>query len=94
MAQDDGLPLQGNYWLTVALVLLALCPNIIVTTAIELLRPVLATGLHTSKTDLGLSPAFSKAGYAFGAVLAADLFQRFRQRRLYFIELRRENPPL
>lgn len=85
MAQDDGPPLQGNYWLTVALVLLALCPNIIVTTAIDLLRPVLVTGLHTSKNDLGLSPAFSNAGYAFGAVLAADLFQRFRQRRLYLI---------
>lgn len=75
--------LAGRYGATCALVLLALCPNIVFTTAFDLLRPQLVLGLHASKETLSLAEALSNAGYAFGAVTAAGLAKRYSQRRLF-----------
>lgn len=74
-------PLQGRYWFTVALVLLALVPDLLLSTAMPLLRTPIVAALHTSVPALNLGETFSNAGWAFGAVLAADLFQRFGPRR-------------
>lgn len=78
-------PLAGSYGAAVALALLALCPNIIFTTAFPLLEPAIAHGLDVSKFPPQLGEALSNAAYSFGAVAAADLAQRFSQRRLFIL---------
>lgn len=76
-------PLEGSYWTTLALVVLALAPNIVVTTAYFLLLPQQLKALHTTATALEIVEGLSNAGYAFGALLGGDLIQRFRQRTLF-----------
>ncbi|HET6877468.1 MAG TPA: MFS transporter [Jatrophihabitans sp.] len=63
--------------------LLALSPFIVVSTAGQLIQPQLLASLHTSTFGIELTNALANAGYAFGAVLAADLIQRLPARRLY-----------
>lgn len=75
-------PLATSYPTKVALVLLALCPNIVLTTATQLLQPQLLHDLHTSATALQMTEGLSNAGYAFGAVLAVALLQKLPGRRL------------
>lgn len=69
-------PLQGRYPASVATALLALTPFLVATTAgRSLQRQVLdVTGL--SATGFALIDGLAVAAYAFGAMLAADLFQR------------------
>lgn len=74
-------PLKGRYWFTVTLVLLALVPDLLLSTAMTLLRTPIVAALHTTVPAFNLGETFSNAGWAFGAVLAADFFQRFGQRR-------------
>ncbi|HET7313856.1 MAG TPA: MFS transporter [Salinisphaera sp.] len=62
-----------------------MCPNIVFTTAFPLLLPGIAHGLGTSEFFPQLGEALSNAAYSFGAVAAADLAQRFSQRRLFII---------
>ncbi len=76
-------PLGGSYPVAVAIALLALSPFIVLSTAGQLLQEQFVRDLHTSMFGLQLSDAMSNAGYAFGAVLAADLVQRQPARRLY-----------
>lgn len=83
--QEIQAPLLGNYPLTVAFVLLALCPDLFWSTSVPLLRPEIARDLHASAAALQLGETFSNAGWAFGAVLAADLAQRFHNYRLNLI---------
>jgi MFS family permease len=76
-------PLEESYWTTVAVVVCALAPDIVATAAHFLLVPAQLADLHTSRTTIELGEGLSNAGYAFGALLAGDLIQRFRQRRLF-----------
>ena len=65
---------------------LALAPNIVLSTAAGYLTKSLMTGsLHASQTLLQVTDGLSNAGYAFGAVLASWLVQRFRQRPLFLM---------
>ncbi len=73
-------PLKGRYWFTVTLVLLALVPDLLLSTAMPLLRMPIVAALHTTAATFNLGDTFSNAGWAFGAVLAADFFQRFGPR--------------
>ena len=75
--------LQGRYGLAVALALLGLCPEIVLSTAGLPLTALVAHDLGSSPLALQLANGLSNAGYAFGAVLAAQLAQRFVQRRLF-----------
>lgn len=77
--------LAGNYPATVAMVLLALCPFIVVSTAMLLLENSLLAGLGTSKFGVQVAAALGNAGYCFGAVAAADLMQRFSKRALFLL---------
>lgn len=79
----DRRPLAGSYSTAVALALLALSPFIVVSTAGLLVEQQLISSLHTSMFGVELTNALASAGYAFGAVLAADLIQRLPARRLY-----------
>lgn len=76
-------PLAGNYATAVAIALLALSPFIVLSTATQLLRPDLIKDLDASTFGVELAAALSNAGYAFGAVLAADLNRRLPTRWLY-----------
>lgn len=71
------------YALAVALSLLALSPFIVLTTATEAVTGLIAGSLHASDATLAVTSGFSTAGYALGAVVAADLAQRFVQRHLF-----------
>ena len=73
----------GRYAPAVAIALLGLAPNIVLTTAFTQLSPVLVRDLHTSTLAVQLAEGLSNAGYAVGAVIAAQLGQRFVQRRLF-----------
>ena len=76
-------PLNARYGWIVAVALLALAPNIVLTTAFTLLQKPIAHDLHLSKLAMQESEGISNACYAFGAVLGAFLTQRFRQRPLF-----------
>lgn len=79
------IPLAGSYAAAVALALLALCPNIVFTTAFPLLQSAIVQALDASSFSVRLAEALSNAAYAFGAIAAADLASRFSQRRLFLI---------
>ncbi|QIQ07235.1 MFS transporter [Streptomyces liangshanensis] len=78
-----SLPLAGNYTAAVTLALLALSPFLVLTTALSLFPEILMKELDASRFQLQLTSGLSNAGYAFGAVVAADLFQRLPGRHLY-----------
>ncbi len=73
------------YALAVALSLLALSPFIVLTIATNSVTALISHDLHASTTTLQVGSGFANAGYALGAVLAADLAQRFVQRHLFLI---------
>jgi MFS family permease len=69
--------------MAVAIALLGLCPNIVLSTAFVPLSDVVASDLGTGRTGLQLAEGMSNAGYACGAVVAAALAQRYVQRNLF-----------
>jgi MFS family permease len=77
-------PLAGSYPAAVSMALVALCPFIVLSTA-SLLITQLTADLHTSVFGTQLAEALSDAGYAFGAVAAADLIQRLPAWRVYVL---------
>jgi MFS family permease len=81
----SSAPLAKSYPLKVALVLLALCPYIVVTTAADLIQQPFLTALHTNLTGLQLASGIANAGYAFGAVLAAALIKKLPLRPLLIV---------
>ena len=78
-------PLEGSYWATLAVVLLALSPNIVVTTAYGLMTKTLVHHTGLDRTGLEVTEGLSNAGYAFGALVGGDLTQRFRQRYVFLV---------
>jgi MFS family permease len=74
---------EGRYGLAVMLALLGLCPEIVISTAALPLDKVVAGDLGSSPLQLQLTNGLSNAGYAFGAVLAAQLAQRYVARHLF-----------
>ena len=70
-------PLKGRYWFAVVLVLLALVPDLLLSTAMQPLRVPIVAALHTTAATFNLGETFSNAGWAFGAVLAADILQHW-----------------
>lgn len=73
------------YVLAVALSLLALSPFIVLTTATSAVTDLIAHSVHASSSTLEIGSGLSNAGYALGAVVAADLAQRFVQRHLFLV---------
>jgi MFS family permease len=76
---------RAGYLLAVSIVVLGLCPYVIVTTAFQPLVDLVAGDLGASTTSVQLAGGLGNAGYAVGAVLAAQLGQRFTQRRLFLL---------
>lgn len=75
--------LRGRYSATVVVMLLALCPDLIISSGSTPVDQILTKDLHASQLALTLSSSMSDAGYALGAVIAVDLVQRFQQRPMY-----------
>lgn len=71
------------YALAVLLALLGLSPFIVLTVATDAVLPLIGHDLHASRTTLEVGSGFANAGYALGAVVAADLAQRLVQRYLF-----------
>lgn len=78
-------PFEENYRLTVTIAILAITPFIFVTTASQIIEQRVAADVGTNLTGISVLSGLAIAGYAFGALLAGDLIQRFPQRRLFFI---------
>jgi MFS family permease len=76
---------RGTYALAVAVVLLGLCPDLVLSTGSVPLNQVLAPALGASTTQLQVIGGFSSAAFATGVVLAALLAQRCRQRPLFLV---------
>jgi hypothetical protein len=94
-------PFQNSYAVSLSVAIVSLVPYIIVTTAYTYFRLQVSSDIGTGRTGLEIIAGLSTAGYAFGALLAGDLVQRFRQRRLfllldrsfYFMKMQAADPP-
>src|SRR3954469_1665781 len=75
-------PLVDSYPSAVALVLLALCPYLVLTTAALPLDPLIGKTGHVSETWLQITAGIANAFYSFGCVLAAQFAQKLHGRRL------------
>ena len=75
-------PLSGRYGPTAAMVIFALVPYLALSAAIGPVTPIIAHHLHASAQTMSLASGFANAGYAVGTVLAVQLAQLLRQRRL------------
>ena len=73
----------GRYPLAVGIALLGLAPNVVLSTAQLPVREAMAGDLHTSVATLGLASGLGSAGFAVGAVVAAQLALRLVQRRIF-----------
>lgn len=78
-------PFKDNYGITLAIAILAISPFIFVTTGYELFAKDLLKEIGVSRTAQSIISGLAIAGYAFGALIAGDLIQRFPQRRLFFV---------
>lgn len=77
-------PFKDNYAITLTIAILAIAPYIFVTTAAALFGKDLTQDIGVTRTALAIISGLGIAGYAFGALLAGDLIQRFPQRTLFF----------
>jgi MFS family permease len=75
--------LRGSYVLAVAIVVLGLCPDLVLSTGMLPLSPVLSADLGTTPTRLQVANGLSNAAFAVGVVAAAQLAQRLVQRPLF-----------
>jgi MFS family permease len=76
-------PLEGSYWTAFAIVMIALCPNIVVTTAWTLITKPIGHSLGLGSTGLEVTEGLANASYAFGALVGGFLIQRLRHRPLF-----------
>ena len=75
--------MRGSYWPTLIVSLMALSPGFILSSSLGLLHPNIAESLGTSPGSILWVSILGNAALALGAVLAADLTQRFRNRPLF-----------
>jgi MFS family permease len=75
-------PLADNYWAAVALVILALTPFLVLTSAVSSLNEMIGKSVHLSEADLEMTSGMANAAYCFGTVLSIQLIARLHPRRL------------
>jgi MFS family permease len=78
-----GAHLRGRYPVAVAIALLGLCPNTVVSTSFLPLEPGLQHDLAAGRVALGVVLGLGSAAYAVGAVLAAQRVLRHPARRVF-----------
>jgi MFS family permease len=74
---------RGSYAMAVLVALAALSPQLVLSTALLPSAGDMARDLRTSQTALQLVNGLSNAAFAVGVVVAAQLAQRYVQRRLF-----------
>lgn len=77
--------MAGSYWPTVAISLLALVPNLVLSTALGLLQPTVAASFGVPLAAVAWSAVFGNAALALGVMVSADLAQRFGNRELFLV---------
>ena len=82
---DSKGPLADSYWAAVALVILALTPFLVLTSAVASLNELIGKSLHLSEPDLEMASGMANAAYCFGTVLSIQLIARLRPRRLLVV---------
>ena len=75
-------PLADSYPAAVALVVCALVPFLLLTSAALPLAPLLSKSLHLSTAALDITTGLSDAGYAVGTVLAVQFAVHLPARRM------------
>lgn len=75
-------PLAGSYWAAVAMVLCALTPFLVLSSAIPPLEDLIGGNVGLSSSSLEMSAGMADAAYCFGTVLAVQLVTRLPGRRL------------
>ncbi|HVV90219.1 MAG TPA: MFS transporter, partial [Solirubrobacterales bacterium] len=75
-------PLADNYWAAVALVIFALTPFLVLTSAVGSLNESIGRSLHLGEAELEMTTGMANAAYCFGTVLSIQLLTRLRPRRL------------
>jgi MFS family permease len=78
-------PLADSYWAAVALVLLALTPFLVISSAAFPLQETLANGTGLGQRGLELTAGMADAAYCFGTVAAVQMLMRLPGRRLLLL---------
>src|SRR3954468_21187188 len=78
-------PLADSYWSAVVLVVCALVPYLVLTTAVVPLQQLLQKDLGLSPGALALTSGMANAAYSFGTVLAVQLTMKLPVRRLLLL---------
>jgi MFS family permease len=76
-------PFANSYPISLSVAVTALVPYIVITIAYSFFTRQVSSDIGAGRTGLAIIAGLATAGYAFGALLAGDLVQRFRQRRLF-----------
>ena len=75
-------PVADSYPAAVALVVCALVPFLLLTSAVLPLAPLISKDLHLSTAALDITTGLSDAGYAVGTVLAVQFAVHLPARRM------------
>jgi MFS family permease len=78
-------PLADSYWAAVVLVILALTPFLVLTSAVGSLGELIGKSVHLSEAELEMTTGMANAAYCFGTVLSIQLLSRLRPRRLLVV---------
>jgi MFS family permease len=78
-------PLADSYWAAVVLVLVALTPYLVLSSAVFPLQETLAKGTGLSESALDMTNGMANAAYCFGTVAAVQMLQRLPGRRLLLL---------
>src|ERR1700739_937616 len=80
-----GGPLAGRYPVVAAMVVLALAPYLVLSSALSSLTSVIGAQLHMRPQAIGVTPGMATAGYAVATVLAVQFAQHLHQRRMLLL---------
>jgi MFS family permease len=77
--------LAENYWAAVALVIFALTPFLVLTSAVSSLNELIGKSVHLTEAELVMTTGMANAAYCFGTVLSIQLLTKLRPRRLLVV---------
>jgi MFS family permease len=78
-------PLAENYWAAVALVIFALTPFLVLTSAVSSLNELIGASVHLTEAELEMTTGMANAAYCFGTVLSIQLLTKLPPRRLLLV---------
>lgn len=78
-------PLADSYWAAVALVIFALTPFLVLTSAVSSLDEMIGRSLGLGEAVLTMTTGMANAAYCFGTVLSIQLISRLPPRRLLVV---------